>query len=320
MKKFVLGLCCGFVMASSCVAIASDSIQALLFPASFEINGSKISLDDDYKVLNVDGHAYVPIRFVAEHLGATIDFEQEQQKIFVKNRKLDLSDPDYQGIIVGNVILTKDGGNTKVTGQLKIEGVGNTTNSVEATLAFYNDNSEKIGEVAIYGNDFGVDAQTFVSEGLGDFRTYSTVNLHIGNVNGQMISATPSMVYENRKNNFTLNLPKSWEGKYEVVEAIDEASEFENISFIDIANKGYGGVVFSIGIWTKDNWSQNGQTAMEVGHISKIGELGDRVFTISTPGDVQYDPFNEKLTAEYKSLSSYVNKIKTSFHANVKFH
>ncbi|WP_282936144.1 stalk domain-containing protein [Paenibacillus sp. RC67] len=316
-KPFVLGLCFGIVIACSSIAFASDSIQALLFPARFEINESNISLNEDYKVLNVDGHAYVPVRFVAEHLGATIDYDQEQQKIYIKNRKLDLSDPDYNEIYVGNLILTKDGSSTKVTGQLKIEGVGSTKNTVEATLAFYNDNSEKIGEVEINGNDFGVDAQTFVSEGLGDFRAFSTVNLHVGHINGHNVSAAPSIIYENKKNNFTLNLPKSWEGKYDAVEATDEASKFESISFIDIANKEYGGVVFSIGIWSKEDWSQKGQTAMEVGHISKIGERGDKVFTISTPGDVQYDPHNEKLTAEYTSMLHYVNTIKTSFHANV---
>ncbi|GAA3413803.1 stalk domain-containing protein [Paenibacillus hodogayensis] len=318
MKKFVVGLCFGLAIACSSITFASDSIQAILFPAHFEINGNNTSLDDDYKVLNVDGHAYVPIRFVAEQLGATIDYDQEQQKIFVKNQKLDLSDPDYKGIFVGNVILTKNGSNTKVTGQLQIEGVGSTKNSVEAVLMFYNDNSEKIGEVAIHGDDFGVDAQTFVSEGLGDFRTYSTVTLHVGRVNGHIMGAAPSIVYENKKNNFTLQLPKSWEGKYDVVEVLDEASKFENISFIDKANKEYGGIVFSIGIWTKADWSQNGQTAMETGHVSKIGERGDRVFAISTPGDVQYDPHKEELTAQYNSMSKYVNTIKTSFHVNGK--
>jgi hypothetical protein len=101
----------------------------------------------------------------------------------VKNRNLDLMDPDYKGISVGNLILTKVGKNTKVTGQLKINGVGNTKNMVGANLSFYNDNSEKVGEVAITGNNFGVESQIFMSEGSGDFRTYSTVNLHIGAVN-----------------------------------------------------------------------------------------------------------------------------------------
>jgi hypothetical protein len=77
LKKFILGLSCGLAIACSSVAFASDSIQAVFFPAIFEINGSDIGLNNDYKVLNVDGHAYVPIRFIAENLGATIDYDAQ---------------------------------------------------------------------------------------------------------------------------------------------------------------------------------------------------------------------------------------------------
>jgi len=167
LKKFILGVSCGLVIACSSVAFASDSIQALLFPVSFEINGSNVALNNDYKVLNVDRHAYVPIRFIAENMGATIDYDTESKKVFVKNRSLDLTDPDYKGISVGNLILTKVGKNTKVTGQLKMESVGNAKNMVGANLSFYNDHSEKVGNVAITGDDFGVVSQIFTSEGSG---------------------------------------------------------------------------------------------------------------------------------------------------------
>ncbi|SFL42752.1 Copper amine oxidase N-terminal domain-containing protein [Paenibacillus sp. 1_12] len=314
MKKFILGLSFGLAIACSSVAFASGSIQALLFPVSFEMNGSNIGLNNDYKVLNVDGHAYVPIRFIAENLGATIDYDTESQKIFVKNRNLDITDPDYKGILVGNLILTKVGINTKVTGQLKMEGVGNTKNMIGASLSFYNDKSEKIGDIAINGNEFGVDAQTFVSEGSGDFRAYSAVNLHIGVVNNQIVSEAPSIVYENNKHNFTLKLPKTWEGNYEVVNIVNEDSGTDNYHFIDKTNKdGYGGVIFTISIWTKEEWIKNGPTAIEIGQIYKIGEDGDNVFTLSPPGDVEYDPHDEKLKAQYSSMSNQINKIKTSF-------
>jgi hypothetical protein len=315
LKKFILGLSCGLVIACSSVAFASGSIQALLFPASFEVNGSNVALNNDYKVLNVDGHAYVPIRFVAENLGATIDYDAESQKIFVKNRNLDLMDPDYKGISVGNLILTKVGKNTKVTGQLKINGVGNTKNMVGANLSFYNDNSEKVGEVAITGNNFGVESQIFMSEGSGDFRTYSTVNLHIGAVNNNIISEAPSVIYENTKHNFTLNLPKSWEGKYDVVDTVFEASNMESIDFIDIANKGagWGGVLFTIQIWSKDKWSTDGVIAKQNIQISKIGEKGDKIFSLSTPSDVNYNVNDEKLKAEYASMWDHINTIKTTF-------
>ncbi|KRE45965.1 stalk domain-containing protein [Paenibacillus sp. Soil724D2] len=313
MKKFLLGLSCGFVIACSSVAVASDTIQALLFPASFEINGNTASLNNDYKVLNVDGHAYVPIRFVAENLGATIDYDADTNMIFVKNGNLTLIDPNYKGISVGNLILTKKGENTKVTGQLKMEGMGNTKNMIGANLSFYNDKSEKIGEVAISGNDFGVDAQTFVSEGLGDFRAYSTVNLHIGAINNRIISQVPSITYENKTYNFTLKLPKRWEGKYEVANSIFIASKRENFDFIDRANKEFGGVSFTLSIWTKEDWQINGEETARNSHLSKIGEEGDRVFTLSTPTDVQYNLQDEKLKAEYLSMYDDIINIKTTF-------
>jgi hypothetical protein len=316
LKKFILGLSCGLAIACSSVAFASSSIQALLFPASFEINGSNVGLNNDYKVLNVDGHAYVPIRFIAENLGGTIDYDAESQKIFVKNRNLDVTDPDYKGISVGNLILTKVGNNTKVMGQLKMEGVGNLKNMIGANLSFYNDKSEKIGDVVINGNEFGVESQTFVSEGSGDFRAYSTAILHIGAVNYRIISEAPTIVYENTKYNFALKLPKTWEGKYEVKDFFNEASGTDNYHFIDKANKGWGGVIFTITIWTKDEWNKYGPSAIEVGQIYKIGEDGDKVFTLSPPGDVEYDPHDEKLKAEYSSMSDQINKIKTTFKLN----
>jgi hypothetical protein len=315
LKKFILGLSCGLAIACSSVAFASGPIQALLFPASFEINGNNIGINNDYKILNLDGHAYVPIRFIAENLGATIDYDAESQKIFVKNRILDLIDPDYKGITVGNLILTKDGNNTKVTGQLRMAGVGSSKNMIGANLTFYNDKSEKIGDIAINGNDFGVDSQTFVSEGSGDFRAYSAVNLHIGAVNNHIISEAPSIFYENTKYNFTLKLPKTWKGKYDVEEMVSKSEAWspDSYNFIDKANKGYGGVIFTITIWTKEDWIKNGPSLIEVGQIYKIGEDGDKVFTLSPPGDVEYDPHDEKLTAEYSSMADHINTIKTTF-------
>jgi hypothetical protein len=246
-------------------------------------------------------------------LGGTIDYDAESQKIFVKNRNLDVTDPDYKGISVGNLILTKVGNNTKVMGQLKMEGVGNLKNMIGANLSFYNDKSEKIGDVVINGNEFGVESQTFVSEGSGDFRAYSTAILHIGAVNYRIISEAPTIVYENTKYNFALKLPKTWEGKYEVKDFFNEASGTDNYHFIDKANKGWGGVIFTITIWTKDEWNKYGPSAIEVGQIYKIGEDGDKVFTLSPPGDVEYDPHDEKLKAEYSSMSDQINKIKTTF-------
>lgn len=313
MKKIILGVGLGFVFAFSTGAFASDAIHALLFPASFEINGTNHALNNDYKVLNVDGHAYVPIRFVAENLGATIDYDSESQKIIVKNKSLDLKDPAYQDISVGNLILTSAGTNTKVTGQLKMEGVGSSKNMIGANLSFYNDNSKKIGEAVINGDDFGVDSQTFVSEGAGDFRAYSTVNLHIGAVNHHIIPEAPSIVYENTKYHFTLQLPKRWEGKFDVVNTVNEESNMDLIDFINKTNQAYGGVHFTIAVWSKEEWNANSEERIRNGHISKIGENDGHVFTLSTPSDVEYNPQDEKSKLEFLSMYEDINTIKTSF-------
>lgn len=37
--------------------------------------------------------------------------------------------------------------------------------------------------------------------------------------------------------------------------------------------------------------------------ISKVGERGDHVFTLSFPSDVQYRPDDEKLKAAYLAMS-----------------
>ncbi|MDQ0896192.1 MULTISPECIES: stalk domain-containing protein [unclassified Paenibacillus] len=68
MKKFVLGLICGIGLTATTAVYASDMIQAYLFPAKLEINGQSKELDSEYKILNYNGHAYFPIRFIAENL------------------------------------------------------------------------------------------------------------------------------------------------------------------------------------------------------------------------------------------------------------
>jgi hypothetical protein len=124
-----------------------------------------------------------------------------------------------------------------------------------------------------------------------------------------------SIIYENVKYNFTLTLPNSWDGKYEVVDRIIEANNIENIDFINIANKeaGWGGVLFTIQIWSQDKWSTDGVDEAKNIQISKIGEKEDKIFSLSTPSDVNYNVSNEKLKAEYASMWDDIKTIKPTF-------
>jgi hypothetical protein len=192
MKKFIAGLTFGVLISLSSAVFASDPIQALLFPAKFEFNGKTVVPGEEYTVLNYQGHAYVPIRFIAEQIGATIDYEAETRQIFVKNEALNVTDLDYPTVSVGNLILVKDGSNTKVTGQIRVAGTGMAENMIGASLFFYNDKSEKIGEAPILGSKYGEAIQQFEAVGSGDFRKYASVNLHIEAANYKIVGKSPA--------------------------------------------------------------------------------------------------------------------------------
>jgi acetyl esterase/lipase len=71
--------------------------------------------------------------------------------------------------------------------------------------------------------------------------------------------------------------PKSWEGKYDVVYTVVEASNIEGIGFIDKANRAYSGYVFGINVWNKVDWAKSAPTALDMGHTFLLGEKGDKV-------------------------------------------
>jgi hypothetical protein len=126
-----------------------------------------------------------------------------------------------------------------------------------------------------------------------------------------------SIIYHNTNYNFSLKLPKSWEGKYEVTNQVFEDGT-ENVEFFNLANKTAGGLLFSVQIMPKEDWIKNGEEMISIigTHVSKIGEKGDQVFLMITPTDVQFALNDEKVKAEYDSMFNDIESIKASFHMN----
>ncbi|TCZ79306.1 methyltransferase [Paenibacillus albiflavus] len=120
-------------------------------------------------------------------------------------------------------------------------------------------------------------------------------------------SEAKSIIFENAKNNFTLQLPHNWDGKYDVNETEDK------ITFVNKANKSSGGVLFEIRIWTKEKWSTEGEELAKIIHLSKIGEKGDIVFSFNTPTDIQYILEDDNKKQEYLTMSNDIEAIKASF-------
>jgi hypothetical protein len=189
MKKLLLGLACGVCLTVGTQAFASSTINSIIFPVKYIINDTEKALGTDYETLNYKGHVYVPIRFIAENIGATVAYEADSSSVFVKNNgTLVLKDPNVSYISISNLVLTDDGNKTTVNGLLNMDDGGN--GFVGANLSFYNVKGDKIGEVAISQN-FNPGINHFEINGDGNFKNYNTVKLTVGATGGGIINKNP---------------------------------------------------------------------------------------------------------------------------------
>ncbi|MBP1153811.1 MULTISPECIES: stalk domain-containing protein [unclassified Paenibacillus] len=92
MKRFIVGLFCGAVLTASTTIYASDEIQALLFPVKFQFNGASQEVGSRFSVLNYEGHTYVPLRFMAENLGAGAVYDAKTRTVSVVSEPKDAGD------------------------------------------------------------------------------------------------------------------------------------------------------------------------------------------------------------------------------------
>jgi len=59
LKKFLLGLTCGIVLTATTAVYASNTINAILFPAKYIFNGQEKKLDSEYVTLNMNSESTV---------------------------------------------------------------------------------------------------------------------------------------------------------------------------------------------------------------------------------------------------------------------
>ena len=94
--------------------------------------------------------------------------------------------------------------------------------------------------------------------------------------------------YVSKKLGFQIELPKSWEGKYKIIE-----NDFELICVHDIKSEERGKILFGISIdGTTEEWKQQEKRWMEDKDcLTKLGERNDLVYTFFVPNNagVGYD-------------------------------
>ncbi len=120
-----------------------------------------------------------------------------------------------------------------------------------------------------------------------------------------------TFLYENQTYNFTLRLPKSWEGEYEVKQTSFPDAETVNLDFVHTLNKEYGGVVFTVAIVSPKQYAQMVEDG--VVRMTKLGTSGQNVFTLVLPGDVQYNPNDRHRAEKYQSLVDAIPAVRSSF-------
>lgn len=80
MRKFILGLITGVVLTATTSVFAASTMKA-----NFTFNGVGKELPQEYTVLNHNGRIYVPVRFVAEGMGASVNWNSQTNTVEVKN-------------------------------------------------------------------------------------------------------------------------------------------------------------------------------------------------------------------------------------------
>lgn len=122
------------------------------------------------------------------------------------------------------------------------------------------------------------------------------------------VDQTP-IVYENQDYHFRLELPANWKDAYIITEK-DETTEF-----LDKANHeaGAGGVLFTIRVFSEQQWQEESEELLSNIHIAEVGKSAGKVYTFSTPTDVQFNSGDEQLKEGYSKMFKNVEGIKDSF-------
>lgn len=92
MKKSVLlssGIALGLILSMSLQVFAAPAIEKIQAFVNnqfkFEFNGKLAELPDEYEVIVYKDRSYVPVRFITENLGATVDWNDTEKLISINS-------------------------------------------------------------------------------------------------------------------------------------------------------------------------------------------------------------------------------------------
>ncbi|MFE5322445.1 hypothetical protein ACFQ88_27580 [Paenibacillus sp. NPDC056579] len=196
-KACLIVLVCGMMTVLTAAQVsAAQPVQAMVTPAKFQYGGESSGLGNDNQPIRYDGELNEPVRWMSERMGFHIESEGENRTVYFSFGKLDITDPRVRGFKTGNLLLSRDTTvsgieRTRVTGQLKVGIADSEQVEVKASLSFYNDKHELLGEVPLDGDYRLLGTHKFETVVYGDLRRYASVELRVHSMNGRLVTDEP---------------------------------------------------------------------------------------------------------------------------------
>lgn len=83
-KQFISGVIVGGLLLSGGNVLANNaSLPSITNWVKYKFNGEEKQLPSGYTTLNYDGHTYVPARFIAEELGAEVEWDDKTKTVLI---------------------------------------------------------------------------------------------------------------------------------------------------------------------------------------------------------------------------------------------
>ncbi|KAB2951646.1 hypothetical protein F9B85_11470 [Heliorestis acidaminivorans] len=110
----------------------------------------------------------------------------------------------------------------------------------------------------------------------------------------------PEIIYENEAYHFTLSFPSNWEDNYLIKEQIQGIDVYHQATYH--STEGHAGRIFSIYIFSKEEWEKEGQELANLIGLTILKESEDKIYTLAPPTDVQSSQDNKKWHDQYKHM------------------
>jgi opacity protein-like surface antigen len=123
--KRSLWLAAVLLLLLASAAHAADAVRAVLFPVKYVINHEAKQPDPEYVTLNYNGRTYVPVRFVAENLGARVNYDENSRTVIINGSNVfDARHVEEGQIIAGMEVVRFDlrGPEDDLTGYVSFSG------------------------------------------------------------------------------------------------------------------------------------------------------------------------------------------------------